>query len=136
MRGCPSCTAWPLSTRRSMTLPDTRKPRLLWTRADTTPLNALWLNPADCARLSSAICGAVLGSCAEYDDVQAIRPIVPAQRAPVRMRVRTRNIGMLPGEKLGLNACTVFTSRRPEPGKCQPRPSPNRHAFARAGPGL
>src|SRR5689334_3986403 len=107
MRGCPSCTAWPLSTRRSMTLPDTRKPRLLWTRADTTPLNALRVNPADCARLSSASCGAVLGSWVEeYDDVQAIRPIVPAQRAPVRMRVLTRNIGMLPGTRLGLSACT------------------------------
>src|SRR5215212_6547469 len=40
MSGWPARTLWPTSTRRSITLPGTRNPRLLWTRAEMTPVNA------------------------------------------------------------------------------------------------
>ena len=40
MSGWPARTFWPTSTKRSITLPGTRNPRLLWTRAEMTPVNA------------------------------------------------------------------------------------------------
>ena len=38
MSSCPRLTAWPASTKRSSTFPETRKPRSLWTRAATVPV--------------------------------------------------------------------------------------------------
>ena len=67
--------------------------------------------------------------------MQAVRLIVPAQTAPARVRVLTRNIVMLQRKKLGLNTSTVFTIRRPALEMCPLPLWPNRHAFARARPG-
>src|SRR4051794_28848767 len=83
-----------------MTLPDTRKPRLLWTRADTTPVNARSPTSAGCATATSASCGTVLGSSAECEDVQAVRFNVAVHTAPARISALTPNIVVLPGKAL------------------------------------
>ena len=100
-------------TRRSMTLPETRKPRLFWTRADTTPVNARSPTSAGCTTATSASWGTVLGSCAACEDVQAVRSIVAAQTAPARVRVLTRNIAMLPRKRIGVSSPT--RSHHPPP---------------------
>src|SRR5215469_8640858 len=61
--GWPARTICPTSTKRLVTLPGTRKPRSLWTRAVTTPVNAgspPGAAPTATIRTNS---GCVLGSC-------------------------------------------------------------------------
>src|SRR6266581_4867872 len=79
-----------------MTLPETRKPRLLWTRADTTPVNARPPASAGCATATCASGGLVLGSCADCEGAQAVRFMVAAATPKARARVLTPNIVVLP----------------------------------------
>src|SRR5262249_15061780 len=78
-----------------MTLPETRKPRLLCTRADTTPVKARSPAPAGCTTVISTSWVVVLGSSAEWEGWQAVRFKLATQRAPTRARVPTRNMVVL-----------------------------------------
>src|SRR4051794_23308078 len=79
MSGWPTLTIWPVSTSRSVTFPDTRKPRLLWMRAETTPVNprAAALAGWTVATRTSwvPVRGSPAGPVADSDGVQAARPI-------------------------------------------------------------
>src|SRR5256885_8910041 len=83
-----------------MTLPETRNPRLLWTRADTTPVNARWPTSAGCATATSASWGTVRGSSADCEGVQAARLIVAAQTPPATVRVLIANIFCAPRKNM------------------------------------
>src|ERR1700686_3809978 len=99
-----------------MTLPATRKPRLLWTRADTIPVNARRPASAGCATATSGSWELVRGSSAECEGVQAARLNVAAQAPPARARVLIRTIIVLPTNNLIDNFQDISPSptQRPE----------------------
>src|SRR5262249_9720174 len=75
-----------------MTLPETRNPRLLCTRADTTPVKARSPAPAGCTTVISTSWVVVLGSSAEWEGWQAVRFKLATHSPPARARVPTRNM--------------------------------------------
>lgn len=87
MSGWPRRTVWPASTRRSTTLPPTRKPRSLWTRAVTMPVNRRSPLAAGLAVATRTRGGAVRGSSASALPPQAARGARPPKsRATARVR--------------------------------------------------
>src|SRR6185437_297289 len=97
-----------------MTLPGTRKPRLLCTRAATTPVNARSPASAGCTAAISTSCGTVLGSCADCEGAQAVRFTIPAQTPVARASVLTRSIVVLPRVEIGL----AIPTRSPSTAEC------------------
>ena len=70
----PAWTVWPVSTRRSMTLPPTRKPRSLWTLAAMVPVKARSAGDAGCTDTIRTSGSAVLGSNSALSQALTKRP--------------------------------------------------------------